>query len=66
METDEFEAKNAAFLSWLSENGVIMNPKMELRSVGAGRGRGAGTLHCPVFPLCLVLVTLIKSEHLRS
>ncbi|TVY55436.1 Ribosomal lysine N-methyltransferase 4 [Lachnellula cervina] len=41
METDEFTAATAAFVSWLSENGVRINPKMtikDLRSEGRGRG----------------------------
>ncbi|TVY33871.1 Ribosomal lysine N-methyltransferase [Lachnellula subtilissima] len=41
METDEFTAATAAFVSWLSEIGVRINPKMaikDLRSEGRGRG----------------------------
>jgi len=43
MQTDEFTAGTEAFLSWLSEVGVRINPKMiikDLRSEGRGRGVG--------------------------
>jgi SET domain-containing protein 6 len=41
MEADNFEAKTQAFLSWLSQVGVVINPKMalvDMRSTGRGRG----------------------------
>lgn len=43
MQTDEFTAGTEAFLTWLSEVGVRINPKMiieDLRSEGRGRGVG--------------------------
>lgn len=40
METDEFDAKTAAFLLWLSEAGVKTSPKMQLVTMGSGRGVG--------------------------
>ncbi|TVY49529.1 Ribosomal lysine N-methyltransferase [Lachnellula occidentalis] len=41
METDEFTAATAAFVSWLSEIGVRINPKMIIKDLRAeGRGRG--------------------------
>ncbi len=43
MEVDDFEVRTAAFVSWLSENGVSMNPKMALADLRPeGRGRGVG------------------------
>ena len=38
METDDFQAKTLAFLSWLSDIGVKRNPKMVLESMEDGRG----------------------------
>lgn len=43
MQTDDFTADTEAFLSWLSEVGVRINPKIiikDLRSEGRGRGVG--------------------------
>ncbi|KAF4625462.1 hypothetical protein G7Y89_g12708 [Cudoniella acicularis] len=43
MEVDDFQSDTESFLSWLSEVGVRINPKMvlkDLRSEGEGRGRG--------------------------
>ena len=40
---DDFGATTAAFLSWLSEMGIRVNPKtalVDLRSDGRGRGVG--------------------------
>jgi hypothetical protein len=43
METNEFEVKTAAFLSWLSEVGVVSS-KIQVADLRAtGRGRGVGT-----------------------
>jgi hypothetical protein len=42
MEVDEFEATTQAFLSWLSQMGVVINPSMALVDMRSeGRGRGA-------------------------
>lgn len=40
MEVDEFEAATRAFLSWLPQIGVVINPSMalvDMRSEGRGR-----------------------------
>ena len=41
METDNFDSKTSALLSWLPQVGIQINSKMEivdLRSTGCGRG----------------------------
>jgi|tagenome__1003787_1003787.scaffolds.fasta_scaffold16437052_1 hypothetical protein len=72
MADDGFEAKSFAFLSWLKEMGVRMNPKMELvdlRKEGRGRGVGMRFLsstesHCCAYHLFqqLPLQTLLKTK----
>jgi SET domain-containing protein 6 len=43
MEVNDFEAQTATFLSWLSEIGVRINPKMAIKDLRSeGRGRGVG------------------------
>lgn len=45
MEGDDFTAGTEAFLSWLSEVGVRINPKMVIRDLRSeGRGRGVGEI----------------------
>jgi N-lysine methyltransferase SETD6 len=47
MEVDDFETKTNVFLSWLSNMGVVINPKIalvDLRSSGRGRGVGESPL----------------------
>jgi SET domain-containing protein 6 len=44
MEVDNFEMKANVFLSWLSEIGVVMSPKMALVDLSDGRGRGVGEI----------------------
>ncbi len=48
MEVDDFEAKTEVFLSWLSQMGVKINPKMalvDMRSSGRGRGASKSSHH---------------------
>lgn len=43
MDGDDFNSKTDAFMAWLSNTGVVLNPKValvDLRSVGRGRGVG--------------------------
>lgn len=43
MEANDFQIKTDAFLTWLSEAGIRMSPKMQLRDLRSeSRGRGAG------------------------
>ena len=43
MENDDFQKVTVQFLTWLSEVGVQMSPKMELVDLRMeGRGRGVG------------------------
>ena len=57
---DNFGAVTAAFLSWLSEMGVRVNPKMalvDLRSEGRGRGVGEfSSFHYYTFPRCQISI----------
>lgn len=55
MEADSFQADTEAFLAWLKEIGVQINPKMALLDLRAeGRGRGIGEL----FPFLFFFSTL--------
>lgn len=43
MEVDDFHTKTSLFLSWLSNMGVSMSPKIALVDLGSsGRGRAVG------------------------
>jgi hypothetical protein len=43
MAVDDFQIKTDAFLSWLSQMGIRMSPKMELKDLRSeSRGRGVG------------------------
>jgi hypothetical protein len=68
METDQFEEITAAFLSWLSEVGVSISPKMQLvdlRSEGRGRGVSKSIFIAVVLPI-QNLVNTSKFENLFS
>jgi hypothetical protein len=59
LEDEGFEAKTDAFLSWLMEVGVRINPKCQLVDLrNSGRRRGVGKHSPPNIPLHMLISAL--------